>query len=86
MFSPSLLLTATRVFGVFVATTGVLLTVLPKPLVPVDYLMIGVLSTLVSMATLFISLVGINSAMPIRRRVEPLPPDTPQSSAADQHS
>jgi hypothetical protein len=82
----SMLLTATRVLCVFIATTGVLLAVLPRPLVPVDYLMVGVLATLMSMATLFISLVGVSSAIPIRRHAALQPSDTPPSSAADQHT
>jgi hypothetical protein len=72
------MLLVTRVFSVFVATTAVLLNVLPRPLLPIDYLMTGVLATLVALATLFISLVGIRTAMPIRR-----PHDPRRASAAD---
>lgn len=76
----------TRVFCIFVATTAVLLNVLPKPLLPVDYLMTGVLATLVALATLFISLVGVRSALPVRRHVELRQPDTQPSTAADRRS
>jgi hypothetical protein len=86
MVTASTILMATRVFCVFVATTAVLLNVLPRPLLPVDYLMTGVLSSLIAMATLFISLVGIRTAMPVRRPGGLRRPDTRQSSAADQHS
>ena len=65
METPVLL--ATRFVCAFVAVVALLLSVLPRPWTPVDYLIAGVAGTMAGLGWLFGRLAG-DAALPFRRR------------------